>query len=159
MAGSRLSTLDERAGTLYNAGMRKNFAALLILSSLAFALPHAESGSGEPFEITEAVMCADFNKESRKPIAVTSEFPKGTKVVHSWFSWKNAAPGLKFIARWHFVSGNIHILDLPVTLTRHMDHGIVSLEMPKGKTFPAGSYRLDFEYEGRTVKTISFTVF
>ena len=60
--------------------------------------------------------------------------------------------------RWHYTSSLIPILDSSLTLNRVADNGVISLRMPAGKTFPTGSYRLDFEVKGEVVKSVSFAV-
>jgi hypothetical protein len=110
-----------------------------------------------PAEIIDAQMSLGLDA-NRRPVEITSEFPPGTLEVYCWFSWKNANPGLQITARWYYTSGNIHILDYPLTLTRVSDNGALSLRMPPGKTLPAGSYRLDLEVKGKVLKSVSFII-
>lgn len=109
------------------------------------------------FAVTEAKMCRDVD-EARRPIGVTTDFPSETDRMHCWFAWKDASRGLQLTARWYYVSEDFHILDVPVSLTRVSDYGVVSLIMPQGKTLPSGSYRLELKAGKKIVKTLTFTV-
>lgn len=111
----------------------------------------------EGFEISDAKMCAEVNAD-RKPVRVTSEFPPGTRDVYCWFAWKNARPGLRITSRWYYEAASIHILTLPVSLTRVSDDGVLSLRMPEGKTLPPGSYRLDLSIGKKVLRSVPFTV-
>lgn len=112
----------------------------------------------ERFEITDIKLCRNVD-ENRRPIEITSKFPAGTQTIEAWFAWKNAQSNReKIIAKWYYTSEDIHILDFPVTLTRRSDSGVILLKLPPGKTLPSGSYRLDIEVGGKTVKSADFTV-
>ena len=102
-------------------------------------------------------MCQSVDA-NRMPQGITSTFSPDTANVTCRFSWKNAKPNLQLVAKWHYASQNLLILDFPITLTRTSDSGTVSLQMPQGKTLPSGAYRLDLKAEGKVVKSIPFTV-
>ena len=126
---------------------------LLILSQSA----NADAASTEQFEITDLKLCRSTD-ENRRPINVTSEFPAGTHDIYAWFAWKNAEKNQQITAKWEYASEDIHILDTPVTLTRRSEQGVLSLRMPKEKSLPSGTYRLDIEASGKVLKSASFTV-
>ena len=127
------------------------------LSLLLFQIGTGPAAAAPPFEITAAKMCKQVGP-NRNPIGITDSFPPGTRAVHAWFSWKNGEPGFKVVAKWNYASENLRVLDYPFALTRVADHGVVSLRMPPGKSLPTGSYRLDFEVNGKVVKSVMFKV-
>lgn len=134
---------------------------LAILSPFLFLswLPIFSRGFRPPaaFEITDAVLCAGIDKD-RKPVQPTSVFPPDTRNVYCWFRWKNSRPGVRLLCRWYFLDQDINILDVPVTLTRIADQGAVSLEMPEDRALPPGAYEVEFELEGRVVKSVPFVI-
>jgi len=136
--------------------MKPFLAFCLIL--LPCCLPAcSEPASPQHLVVTEAVFSLGIGTD-RKPAGITSEFPGGTSAVYCSFTWQSARPGAPITARWHYASGDIHIIDYPFTLTRAADSGTLSLKLPPGKTFPAGTYRLDFAEKGKVIKSIAFTV-
>ena len=140
--------------------MRKIFLPFFILLLIFAQSVQLQAASADPFEITDIKFCQNVDK-NRNPIDMTSKFPAGTQVIYAWFSWKNAPRSQKIIAGWHYVSEDIHILDTPITLTRRSDQGVLSLRMPKDKSLPEGSYRLDISIDEKTkkvLKSASFTV-
>ena len=138
--------------------LRKTFFPSLIILLLVLAQSfQLQAASTDPFEISEVKFCRNVDK-NRNPGDVTSKFPQGTQTIYAWFSWKNAPRSQKITAGWHYVSEDIHILDTPITLTRRTDQGVLSLKMPKDKSLPEGSYRLDIAADGKVLKSASFTV-
>jgi hypothetical protein len=137
--------------TQFKRIIRTAFVSFTFLLTASFAL------AASSFEITDIKMCKQVG-EDRKPMGVTTAFPPGTQTVHAWFAWKNGEPGFKVVAKWNYASENIRILDYPFELTRVADNGIVSLRMPAGKSLPDGTYRLDFEADGKVVKSATFKV-
>lgn len=135
----------------------KKIISLSLLVGL-FLLPIAAVYSvGEAFEITGLKFCLGGD-ENRNPINVTDKFSAGTQEVYAWFAWKNAPKSQAIIAKWSFESEDVPILDSPVVLTRKSDQGVLTLKMPKDKTFPAGDYRLDLEADGKVIKSATFKV-
>jgi hypothetical protein len=144
-------------GDIMRGSVRAAACAAAVAGALTAAACQAQSSVPAAFKIAEVKICADVD-DNRQPLGVTSEFPAGTREVYGWFSWKNAAIGLPVLSRWYYETANIQILTLSVALTRVSDHGVVSLKMPEGKTFPSGSYRLDLSVRGKVVKSVPFTV-
>ncbi len=124
-----------------------------LLSSF-LSIPNAQADN---FQITDAKTCQAIDKD-RTPLKVTETFPSGTSTVRAWFAWTGGKPGLQITARWYFDMENTLILNYPFTLTRASDKGFVALTMPPGRTFPEGSYHLDFEADGKVVRSIAFRV-
>ncbi|MBI4394932.1 MAG: hypothetical protein HY583_01930 [Candidatus Omnitrophica bacterium] len=130
-----------------------------LITALLFLLPifNLQAAFSESFEITNVKICLKVDR-NRNPIHVTNKLPGGTQNVYAWFSWKNAPKSQTITARWHYVSEDIHILDSPVTLTRHSDQGVLILRMPEDKPLPSGMYRMDIEADGKVLNSTSFTV-
>lgn len=126
--------------------------AVLVVSAAVMVLP-----APTPFEITEAVVCREVDRE-RGPVGSASEFPMGTGSVACWFSWKRAPRNLPLQGRWYYVTGDRPILDVPVILTRDSGQGQFLLRMPPGNVLPSGSYRIRFLVNEKVVKTVPFAV-
>lgn len=139
-----------------NRNRQTAFVGCLLLT-LLLSLWGCKGWLAPSVEITEIKTSLGIDA-NRRPVDVASEFPTGTNGVYCWFSWKNAPLNLPMKVRWFYTSGDIHILDYPLTLTRVSDNGALSLRMPSGKILPSGSYRLDLEVKGKVIKSISFAV-
>jgi|GEM_PF-815852 len=135
------------------------YAAILLPFLFLSWIPVLERGffPSPVFEISEVKLCLNID-QNRKPEEATSVFPAGTKKIYCWFSWKQGRPGAKIISRWYYSDQNIHILDVPVALTRNSGEGVVSLVMPEGKVLPSGSYGVEFELRGKVIRTTRFVV-
>ncbi|MCX5712193.1 MAG: hypothetical protein NTY47_03845, partial [Candidatus Omnitrophica bacterium] len=81
--------------------------------------------------------------QNLKPIKVQDVFVKGTSQVFCWFQWNNAVVGTTVVARWHYLTDNIHILDYTFVIPRREGSGSISLTMPEGKILPAGLYKVE----------------
>jgi hypothetical protein len=92
------------------------------------------------------------------PVGVTEVFPAGTTQAFCWFEWKNARLGTKIIARWHFVTGDINILNYEFTIPKKEGSGGVSFVMPEGKQLPEGLYKIDLSTEEGVLKSLTFKV-
>ena len=93
-----------------------------------------------------------------KPVDATRTFPEGTTKVFCCFSWKDARRGIKIVAKWHYVTDDIHILDYVFAIPRKEGSGGVSLAMPDGKVLPPGLYRVTLGTDDRELKLIMFKV-
>lgn len=109
------------------------------------------------FQLTEAVMCRELGPD-REPVRTSPNFLSGTEKISTCFTWKNAPARMEILARWFYTSEDLFILDLPIVLTRKSNTGLTSLKMASGKTFPPGSYRVDFEARGKVLKSVPFEV-
>lgn len=92
------------------------------------------------------------------PVGVTSVFPAGTSKIFCWFSWKDAGKDTKVMAKWHYLTDDIPVLDYTFVIPRKEGSGSVSLSMPEGKTLPAGLYRVTLELDKRPLKSLTFKV-
>lgn len=135
------------------------YGAILLPFLVLIWLPTLERGFLPPpaFELTDAKLSLEIDR-NQKSVNPNSIFPAGTKRVYCWFSWRNGKPGAKIVSRWNYLDQNLHILDIPAALTRNSGEGIVSLVMPKGKALPPGSYSVEFERQGKIIKSIRFVV-
>ena len=131
-------------------------AALLFLLAVAL-IPKVLSPASAQFAITDALLCKDMDKDGN-PLETASEFPKDIGKIICWFSWKRAPSNLPINGRWYYLTEDYSILDVSAILPKNSGQGKFSLEMPPGRTLPAGMYRFDFIIRGKVVKTIPFTV-
>jgi hypothetical protein len=110
-----------------------------------------------PVSITNAKMANGIDKKFM-PIQVMDFFPAGTTQVYCWFEWKNAQVGTKIIARWDFVTDNIHILNYAFTIPKNQGSGSVSLAMPAGKKLAEGVYKIELITGKYVLKSLTFKV-
>ena len=96
--------------------------------------------------------------ENITPLKPTDSFPAGTSRVFCWFKWENAEVDSQIIAKWHYTSENIDILNYPLSIPRRDGSGSVLLSMPEGKTLPSGSYRIDLVLNNRILKSREFKI-
>ena len=96
--------------------------------------------------------------ENLMPLKPTDSFPNGTSKVFCWFRWENAETNSQVIAKWHYTSEDIDILNYPLNIPRRDGSGSVVLSMPEGKTLPSGSYRIDLVINKHIVKSREFKI-
>ncbi|MDO8489478.1 MAG: hypothetical protein Q7S42_05150 [Candidatus Omnitrophota bacterium] len=108
-------------------------------------------------KIIDAKMAASVD-EKLMPQRVTSEFPQGTTKVFCWLSWKNATVNTPVIAKWHYITDDVHILDYTINIPRKEGTGSISLVMPEGKPLPTGQYKVELFSGKRLLKTITFNI-
>jgi len=92
------------------------------------------------------------------PVQATNVFPVGTSKVFLWFSWADARKDIKILAKWHYVTDDIPVLDYTFAIPRKTGTGSVSLSMPEGKTLPAGLYRVTLELDKQSLRSLTFKV-
>jgi hypothetical protein len=107
--------------------------------------------------ITNVKMASGID-EKLMPVQATDVFPAGITQAFCWFEWKNARVGTKIIARWHFVTDNIHILNYEFTIPKKAGSGGISLTMPEGKKLPEGIYKIDLSIGEDVLKSLTFKV-
>ena len=134
----------------------KNIAALLLVSALIFSLP-ACSFIGGNIGIVDAKIVTAVD-ERLMPVKVTDVFPKGTATVSCWIRWKNASINTEIVARWHYVTDDIHILDYTLVIPKREGTGSVMLTMPNGKELPSGDYKLELFSGKRLLRSLTFKV-
>ena len=96
--------------------------------------------------------------EKLMPVKVTDVFPEGTRMVFCWFEWENAEVNTPIIAKWYFVTDDIHVIDYTFKIPRKKGAGSVSLSMPEDKLLPSGSYRVDLTVDGHRLESRTFKV-
>ena len=134
----------------------KLFILLLVLLPLC-----ACSQQNEGIHISSAKMTTEVITSNQRlvPLEVTNSFPEGTQKVSCWFQWKSASENTQIIAHWYFVTDNIHILDLTVSIPRKEGSGGIALTMPQEKNLPVGNYRVDLTTtEGKVLRSLHFSV-
>ncbi|MCX5696948.1 MAG: hypothetical protein NTU54_03080 [Candidatus Omnitrophica bacterium] len=133
---------------------KKNICLVLLM---AFILSACSLQQTTAINITD-IKTAKGIDEKLMPLGVTGVFPDGTQKVFCWFQWKNTEVNTTVMARWYFVTDNIHILDYNFTIPRKEGSGSVSLTMPEGKKLPVGQYRIDLNFGKQTLKSTIFKV-
>ena len=96
--------------------------------------------------------------EQMMPVKITDSFSKGTSKVSCWFQWRDAKVNTEIMAKWHYVTDNVHVFDHPFTISKKEGLGNVILRMPQGKTLPSGLYRIDLYLGDRLLKSLNFRV-
>jgi hypothetical protein len=96
--------------------------------------------------------------EKLMPVGVTDVFPKGTSKVSCWIKWRDAKINAPLLAKWHYLTDDVHILDYTFYIPKIEGTGSVSLTMPAQKTFPPGKYKLDLVTGNHVIKSLTFRV-
>jgi hypothetical protein len=96
--------------------------------------------------------------EKLMPVGITDVFPKSTSRVSCWIKWRNAKINTPLLAKWHYITDDVHILDYTFYIPKKEGTGSVSLTMPAEKKFPSGRYRLDLVVGNRVVRSLQFRV-
>ena len=125
-------------------------AAMFILSACAFS-------PGGDINITDAKTATAVD-EKLMPVHITSIFPKETTKVVCWFQWKDADINTQILAKWHYVTDDIHILDYLFSIPKKTGSGSVALSVPEGKTLPAGQYKIGLVVGKRALRSLTFTI-
>ena len=136
--------------------MRNVMLGLIVLSIFVMGL----SGCGlfnREIVLTDARMVTGVN-EKLMPVEVKDVFLVGTSKVSCWFKWRDAKINLPILAKWHYVTDDIHILDYKFDIPKKDGMGSVALTMPEGKTLPVGSYKIDLLSNGKLLKSLTFRV-
>lgn len=134
-------------------GMLKK-AIILILSAAIFVLPGC-SFLNRDITITDAKIATGVD-ENLMPVKATDLFLKGTSKVSCWFQWRNAKINTQVLAKWHYVTDDVHILDYNFNIPKKDGMGSVALSMPEGKTLPAGSYKVGLYSGKKLLKSLNF---
>lgn len=128
----------------------------LLISALIFSLP-ACSLIGGSIGIVDAKIVTAVD-ERLMPVKVTDTFPRGTTAVSCWIRWKNAAINTEIVARWHYVTDDIHILDYTLIIPKKEGTGSVTLTMPNGKELPGGDYKVELFSGKRLLRSLPLRV-
>lgn len=124
---------------------------------LSFAFVGLYLSRGVDISIVDAKTAMGVD-EKLMPLQVTKDFPKDTSKVVCWFNWKNAKANTEVIARWHYITDDIHILDYPFTIPKKQGSGSVTLTSPEGKALPAGEYKVQLNLANHVLKSLVFTI-
>ena len=92
------------------------------------------------------------------PVGATNVFTPDTSRVYCWFSWSRAEKETKVVAKWHYLTDDIPVLEYTFAIPRREGSGSVSLSMPDGKVLPAGMYRVTLEVDKKQLKALTFKV-
>jgi len=92
------------------------------------------------------------------PVQAINIFPKGSSKVVCWFEWRDAKVNTQIMAKWHYVTDDIHILDYPFTVPNKQGSGSVALTSPEGKSLPMGQYKVDLLAGNRILKSLTFKI-
>ena len=133
---------------------KKLFLIVFILAVFAAGCSRITGGS---MQLLDAKIAFDVD-ENFMPVMATDEFPTGTAKVSCWFSWRNTKIGTKLVAKWHYLTDDIHILDYEFEIPRKEGSGSVYLAMPEEKVLPSGEYQVKLISGWRTLKTLTFRV-
>jgi hypothetical protein len=131
-------------------------AIIIILSAAILALPGC-SFLNKDITITNAKIVTGVD-ENLMPIEVTDSFPKDATKVSCWFQWRNAKLNTQILAKWHYVTDDVHILDYSFNIPKKDGNGSVILSMPEGKTLPSGSYKVGLYLDKTLLKSLNFKV-
>lgn len=78
-------------------------------------------------------------------VGITRDFPGGIPKVVVWFRFQDIPPGSELHSVWYFLRDGKEqkIVEAKAIAGSASDQGNFSLEMPPGKSLPAGEYRVD----------------
>lgn len=136
-------------------GKNKNIALLLLITALILSSCFVKQH--ETINIVDIKTSMGVN-DKLMPVKITSSFPAGTQKVFCWFQWRNTKVNTMVLARWYFLTDDIHILDYNFMIPRKEGTGSVSLTMPEDKQLPAGLYRVDLTFGKELLKSETFKV-
>ena len=134
----------------------KKIAFIIYLVSMIFTLSACGLNLSD-IAITDAKIVTAVD-EKLMPVKVTDTFPKGTSKVSCWIEWRKAKINTQVVAKWHYVTDDIPILDYVFTIPKKEGMGSVTLAMPDGKLLPSGLYRIELALGKRVLKSLSFKI-
>lgn len=138
---------------------KRTFWTLFAVTILAllFQLTSCAKREQGSIHILSVKMAKGIN-EKYMPVDTTNIFPEGTMKVYCWFSWRDAEKNMEILAKWHYLTDDIPIVEYAFAIPRREGVGSVSLSMPEGKVLPPGLYRIELKYGTRTLKSVTFKV-
>lgn len=136
--------------------LKRSFLILFVIAIL-IPLTSCAKRTENDIRIISAKMAKGIN-EKYMPVDAANVFPEGTIKAYCWFSWKDAEKNMEILAKWHYITDDIPIVEYSFTIPRKEGIGSVSLSMPEGKILPPGLYRVELKYGARTLKTLTFKV-
>jgi hypothetical protein len=135
----------------------KNIALISALISVGVAVQSCSVIESHKVLLVDAKMATAVDADFM-PVGVTDMFPAGTERVTCWIKWKDSKINTEIIAKWHYLTDDVHIVDYPFSIPKREGSGGITITMPGGKKFPAGSYKVDLYLEKRLIKTLQFRV-
>ena len=138
-------------------GTLRVIGGLILAAGLALALTSCSLFVPEKIALTDAKIVTAVD-EKLMPVKVTETFPRGTQKVSCWFAWKNAKINTQLVARWHYTTDDIHILDYDFNIPKKEGTGSVMLSMPDDKILPSGQYRIDLVLGKKVLKRLAFRI-
>jgi hypothetical protein len=135
----------------------RRIALLILIPAVFIQLASCAKRAENNIHIISAKMSKGIN-EKYMPVDVTNIFPEGTVKVYCWFSWRDAEKNMEILAKWHYITDDIPIVEYSFAVPRREGVGSVSLSMPEGKVLPPGLYRVELMYGPRTLKSLTFKV-
>ncbi len=130
---------------------------IVISCAIIFSLSACSFFHGGDIDIVDAKIVTAVD-DKLMPVQMVDTFLKDTSKVVCWFRWKNAKVNTQIIAKWQYVTDDIHILDYPFYIPKKAGTGSVALSAPEGKTLPAGEYRVLLVAGSHVFKTIKFKI-
>lgn len=135
----------------------KRITLSLCIFVLFFSLTSCAKHQESAITIVSTKMAKGIN-EKYMPVDVTNIFPEGTTKVYCWFSWRDAEKNMEILAKWHYITDDIPIVEYTFAIPRKEGVGSVSLSMPEGKVLPNGLYRVELKYGNMVLRSITFKV-
>lgn len=95
-----------------------------------------------------------------RPAGTTKIFPAGTRQVFVWFRFQGITAGTELRSVWVYLGGDKeqNIIEAKVITGSASDQGNFLLEMPVGKSFPAGNYRVDLLIGAEKMESAHFNI-
>ena len=137
--------------------MLKKIIILIAILLISLAGFYAYSLLNRDIILVEAKIVTGVD-DKLMPLNATDMFPQGTSKVSCWFRWRDARINTEILAKWHYVTDDVHILDYNFNIPKKDGMGSVTLTMPKGKTLPQGSYKVDLLLNKRLLRSLTFKV-
>lgn len=95
-----------------------------------------------------------------RPAGTTTVFPAGTRQVFVWFRFQGITAGTELRSVWFYLVGDKeqNIIEAKAITGSASDQGNFLLEMPVGKSFPAGNYRVDLFIGPEKMESAHFNI-
>ena len=107
---------------------KKIYAAALSLA-IIFTLSACSVGGGK-IRLTDATIATELDTDLM-PVRIMATFPKNTSKVSCWIQWRDARINTQILAKWHYITDDIHILDHKISIPKRDGTGGVTLFMPE----------------------------
>lgn len=135
----------------------KRTALLILILAISIQLTSCAKREEKNIDVISVKMAKGIN-EKYMPVDITNIFPEGTVKVYCWFSWRDAEKNMEILAKWHYITDDIPIVEYSFAVPRKEGVGSVSLSMPEGKALPTGLYRVELKHGKVVLKSMAFKV-